>query len=77
MQQNPSMPNVEKEKKDHARRDAVLQKLRAIFLQNWGTKLLALVISIALWAGLITQDPTLTREKQFDPPFSYIFAQNV
>ena len=65
MQQNPSMPNVEKEKKDHARRDAVLQKLRAIFLQNWGTKLLALVISIALWAGLITQDPTLTREKQF------------
>ena len=65
MQQNPSTPNVQKEKKDHARWDDILRKLRAILLENWGTKLLALVIAIALWAGLITQDPTLTREKQF------------
>ncbi|MGN0779357.1 MAG: YbbR-like domain-containing protein [Aristaeellaceae bacterium] len=32
---------------------------------NWGFKLLALVLATALWAGLISQDPTLTREKIF------------
>lgn len=63
--QNPSNQNLHKEKKEHARRDAILRKLRSIFLENWGTKLLAIIIAIALWAGLITQDPTLTREKQF------------
>ena len=62
MQQNPTTSNSPK---DTARRDAVLRKLKSIFLENWGTKLLALAISIALWVGLITQDPTLTREKQF------------
>lgn len=65
MQQNPSAPNVQKEKKDHSRWNIILEKLRSILLENWGTKLLALVIAIALWAGLITQDPKLTREKQF------------
>ena len=65
MQQNPTTPNAPKEKTEHARHDAILRKLRSIFLENWGTKLLALVIAIALWAGLITQDPSLTREKQF------------
>lgn len=34
--------------------------------QNWGFKLLALVLAIVLWSGLITQDPNLTREKQFN-----------
>lgn len=65
MQQNPSAQNNPKDKKHSARREAIVRKLRAIFLENWGTKLLALLISIALWAGLITQDPSLTREKQF------------
>lgn len=65
MQQNPSTPNLNKEKKDHARRDAILRKLRSMLLENWGTKLLAILIAIVLWAGLISQDPTLTREKQF------------
>ncbi len=64
MQQNPSSPNVQKEKKDN-RRDAILAKLKSLLLEHWGTKLLALLIAIALWAGLITQDPNLTREKQF------------
>ena len=61
--QNPS--NQVTNKKDHTRRDAILKKLKSILLENWGTKLLAIVIAVALWAGLITQDPTLTREKQF------------
>ena len=51
--------------KENPRRDAVLRRLRSIFLENWGTKLLALFIAVALWAGLITQDPALTRTKSF------------
>lgn len=39
--------------------------LRALLLENWGAKLLSIVIALALWAGLISQDPTLTREKSF------------
>lgn len=65
MQQNPASNNVQKEKKEGIRRDEFLRKLKSLLLENWGTKLLALVIAIALWAGLITQDPSLTREKQF------------
>ena len=63
--QNPSNQNAARDKKENPRRDAVLRRLRSIFLENWGTKLLALFIAVALWAGLITQDPSLTREKQF------------
>lgn len=67
MQQNPSSNNAAmKPQKDHARRDAFLRRLHAIFLENWGTKLLAILIAVALWAGLITQDPSLSREKQFN-----------
>ena len=32
---------------------------------NWGWKLLSLLLAICLWAGLISQDPNLTREKRF------------
>ncbi len=63
MQQNPSSAGKQK---DHARRDAILRKLKSILFENWGAKLLALIIATALWAGLIAQDPTLTREKQFN-----------
>ncbi len=45
---------------------AVWSKLKPMLLENWGYKLLALVFAIALWAGLIAQDPTLTREKDFE-----------
>lgn len=65
MRQNPSAQNGKTEKKDNGRRDEILRKLKSILLENWGTKLLAVIIAIALWAGLITQDPSLTREKQF------------
>ncbi|MGN1020659.1 MAG: YbbR-like domain-containing protein, partial [Aristaeellaceae bacterium] len=37
-----------------------------MLLNNWGFKLLALVLAIGLWAGLISQDPSLTREKVFN-----------
>ena len=63
--QNPSNQNPTQEKKENPRVKAVLRKLKSLLLENWGTKLLALLIAVALWAGLITQDPTLTREKVF------------
>ncbi len=41
------------------------QKLPSFVLRNWPWRLLALVLAVCLWAGLITQDPTLTRERIF------------
>lgn len=43
----------------------VLRILWGVIKNNWGFKLLALVLAIVLWSGLITQDPNLTREKVF------------
>lgn len=65
MQQNPPNANQHRDKQEHVRRDALLRLLRSLFLENWGAKLLAIFIAVALWAGLISQDPSLTRDKQF------------
>ena len=40
--------------------------LRAMIAHNLPWKLLAAFLAICLWAGLITQDPTLTRERIFN-----------
>ena len=42
------------------------QALRQLLLHNWGFKLLAVLISVTLWAGLISQDETITRDKVFN-----------
>lgn len=65
MQQNPPNANQHRDKQEHVRRDALLRLLRSLFLENWGAKLLAIFIAVILWAGLISQDPSLTRDKQF------------
>ena len=39
--------------------------LRHIFFHNGWVKLLSLLISLVLWAGLISQDETLTRDKSW------------
>lgn len=71
MMQNPSSQNQKKdqnpnrEKKEPIRWDELLRRLKSILLDNWPMKLVAILIAIALWAGLITQDPTLMREKLF------------
>jgi YbbR domain-containing protein len=44
---------------------AVIFRLWHMLRHNLGWKVLALFLAVALWAGLITQDPTLTREKTF------------
>lgn len=48
-----------------ALRQAPARILR-VCLHNWGWKLLSLFLAVCLWAGLITQDPTLTRERVFN-----------
>ena len=40
--------------------------LKHLIHHNWGFKLTAVLISIVLWAGLISQDETLTRDKTFN-----------
>ncbi len=62
--QNPTSQTPNREQQE-GRREAILARLHSIFLENWGSKLLAIVIAIALWGGLITQDPSLTRERLF------------
>ena len=63
--QNPSN-QMPKEKKDHSSQDAVLRRIKSILLDHLGTKIVAILIAVALWAGLITQDPALTRERVFN-----------
>ena len=45
-------------------RTALVWLLR-VTLRDWPLKLLSLAIALALWTGLITQDPTLTRDRAF------------
>ena len=45
--------------------DALISSLRHLLLHNGWLKLIAILISIVLWAGLISQDENVTREKTF------------
>ena len=45
--------------------ELMIHLLKRMFLHNGGFKLIALLISIILWAGLISQDPNVTRDKTF------------
>lgn len=58
MQSTPQSP------KDSRLRQ-VFHILWGMVKNNWGFKLLAIVLATVLWSGLITQDPNLTREKTF------------
>ena len=54
------------------------KRLWGIVCHNWGWKLLALFLAVCLWAGLITQDPTLTREHYFyDVPVTVSGAETL
>ena len=58
-----------KEEKKNNRMSAflklMLRGLRHLFLHNGWLKLLAVIIAVILWAGLISQDESVTREKTF------------
>ena len=45
--------------------NASAKALKHLFLHNGWLKLIAILISVVLWAGLISQDASLTREKTF------------
>ena len=71
--------NLLPEKNDHHAPEANVKSLwRSLPARFWRLlshnliwKLLALLLAVCLWAGLITQDPTLTRERVFnDVPIS-------
>lgn len=42
------------------------ERILNFFKQNLLLKLLAVVLSVAFWAGLVSQDPNITREKVFE-----------
>ncbi len=58
-------PSSKPQKKRDPRLSMLLNGLKNLFLHNWQTKLIAVVLAVILWGGLITQDPALTREKHF------------
>ena len=45
------------------KRTVVGSFLRKVFVDNWGYKLISLVLAAFIWSVLIAQDPTITREK--------------
>lgn len=59
MSENKSNPNFK------ATMNLVRGALKHLFLHNGLQKLIAVLISVILWAGLISQDDSLTRDKTF------------
>lgn len=57
--------NKPMEKKNENGWKGLGRSIAGFFLHQWPFKLLSVIIAIILWSGLITQDPTLTREKVF------------
>ena len=57
----------EKKNRDGLKRylSALRHALKHLFLHNGWLKLIAVLISVILWAGLISQDETITRDKTF------------
>ena len=45
--------------------NALVNALRHLVLHNGWLKVIAILISVVLWAGLISQDETITRDKTF------------
>ena len=61
-----------------AMKDKLPGRVLAFVLRNWPWKLLALFLAVCLWAGLIMQDPTLTRERLFtDVPLNVVNAETL
>ena len=57
------MSEVKKSGKSYL--NSLLQTLKHVVLHNGGLKFIAVLISVLLWAGVISQDETLTRDKTF------------
>ena len=59
------MSDVKEKKSTQGAGMMLLDMLKHVLFHNGGLKLLAVLIAVILWAGLISQDATLTREKTF------------
>lgn len=62
---NMKNENPDQEKKKETPWAALLRILKHLVFHNGGFKALAILISVFLWAGLISQDETITRDKVF------------
>lgn len=72
------MPKDERGLSRFARFSRVARRLLSSLLHNWPWKLLAVFVAVCLWAGLISQDPTLTRERVLtDAPISVTGADSL
>ena len=60
------MTDVNKQKGRISFGNGLLRMLKHLFLHNGWVKLAAVLISVLLWAGLISQDDSITREKTFN-----------
>ena len=58
-------PEMNPEIQQSPRKNGWLGRVLKVIVNNWAWKLLALFLAVCLWAGLITQDPSLTRERVF------------
>ncbi len=58
-----SEPRSEKPERTQSRLGLLMRSLWRLIASNWGYKLFSVLLAVVLWAGLITQDPTLTRDK--------------
>ena len=65
-------PSAKPQKKRDPRLTMLLDGLKRIFIHNWPTKLLALLLAIILWGGLITQDRR-SRAKSTSPVSACLF----
>jgi YbbR domain-containing protein len=59
------MSEEQKDKKTKSFLHSVLRGLKHVVFHNGWLKAIAVLISVVLWAGLISQDETLTRDKTF------------
>lgn len=53
------------EPKQESRLQSLGKSALHLLVNNWPFKLISVLLALVLWSGLITQDPTLTREKNF------------
>ena len=59
------MKNTQQQKTEKPM-EILIRGLKHLIFHNWGFKILAIIMSILVWAGLISQDVTLTRDKTFN-----------
>jgi len=60
---NSLQPGTEQPKASF--RKTMVDMIRHVFLHNAPLKIIAIVISVLLWAGLVSQDESITRDKTF------------